>query len=214
MQRLIVYNWLVVVAFAGVSSVAARRILVTPQHVIPEVGRISTIFHFYSACLANRFAFVRLTFVHNSLNPKCCQIGALSVSGVFNSRAWPTLPEWPDVKTPSMQTRVWWCLSERVAHKGMAQFQEMMRQQLESSMDTELEKLVDTVSGTDRDVCKKDFKGFKNLFHRFLQVKGPSVEWIKIKRPPEDSYRVPENKTFWLYLYPEDFPISPALRPL
>ncbi|MED6271993.1 hypothetical protein CHARACLAT_025774, partial [Characodon lateralis] len=43
-------------------------------------------------------------------------------------------------------------LSERVAHKGMAQFQEMMRQQLESSMDTELEKLVDTVSGTDRDV--------------------------------------------------------------
>ncbi|MED6252532.1 UTP--glucose-1-phosphate uridylyltransferase [Ataeniobius toweri] len=38
-----------------------------------------------------------------------------------------------------------------------------------------------------RRVCKKDFKGFKNLFHRFLQVKGPSVEWIKIKRPPEDS---------------------------
>ncbi|XP_015244921.1 PREDICTED: UTP--glucose-1-phosphate uridylyltransferase-like isoform X2 [Cyprinodon variegatus] len=69
----------------------------------------------------------------------------------------------------------------------MAQFQEMMRQQLESSMDAELEKLVDTVTGADRDVCKKDFEGFKNLFHRFLQVKGPSVEWIKIKRPPEDS---------------------------
>ncbi|PWA14030.1 hypothetical protein CCH79_00015801 [Gambusia affinis] len=78
-------------------------------------------------------------------------------------------------------------LSERVPHKGMAQFQEMMRQQLESSMDAELEKLVDTVTGADRDVCMKDFKGFKNLFHRFLQVKGPSVEWIKIKRPPEDS---------------------------
>lgn len=34
----------------------------------------------------------------------------------------------------------------------MAQFQEMMRQQLESSMDAELEKLVDTVTGADRDV--------------------------------------------------------------
>lgn len=43
-------------------------------------------------------------------------------------------------------------LSGRSAHKGMAQFQEMMRQQLESSMDAELEKLVDTVTGADRDV--------------------------------------------------------------
>uniref|UniRef100_A0A4W6DUR3 UTP--glucose-1-phosphate uridylyltransferase n=1 Tax=Lates calcarifer TaxID=8187 RepID=A0A4W6DUR3_LATCA len=69
----------------------------------------------------------------------------------------------------------------------MAQFQEMMRQQLESSMHTELEKLLDTTTGAEREVSKKDFEGFKNLFHRFLQVKGPSVEWIKIQRPPEDS---------------------------
>lgn len=38
-------------------------------------------------------------------------------------------------------------------------------------------------------ICKKDFEGFKKLFHRFLQVKGPSVEWPKINRPPEDSVR-------------------------
>lgn len=38
-------------------------------------------------------------------------------------------------------------------------------------------------------VSRKDFEGFKNLFHRFLQVKGPSIEWIKIQRPPEDSVR-------------------------
>uniref|UniRef100_A0A8C4FEI9 UTP--glucose-1-phosphate uridylyltransferase n=1 Tax=Dicentrarchus labrax TaxID=13489 RepID=A0A8C4FEI9_DICLA len=70
----------------------------------------------------------------------------------------------------------------------MAQFQEMMRQQLESSMHTELEKLLDTTTGeAEREVSRKDFEGFKNLFHRFLQVKGPSVEWIKIQRPPEDS---------------------------
>lgn len=38
-------------------------------------------------------------------------------------------------------------------------------------------------------MSRKDFEGFKNLFQRFLQVKGPSVEWIKIQRPPEDSVR-------------------------
>ncbi|XP_077438805.1 UDP-glucose pyrophosphorylase 2b isoform X3 [Vanacampus margaritifer] len=69
----------------------------------------------------------------------------------------------------------------------MSHFQEMMRQQLESSIHSEMEKLLDTTSGAEREACKKDFEGFRNLFHRFLQVKGPSVEWIKIQRPPEDS---------------------------
>lgn len=36
-------------------------------------------------------------------------------------------------------------------------------------------------------ISRKDFDGFKKLFHRFLQVKGPSVEWAKINRPPEES---------------------------
>uniref|UniRef100_A0A674N0C1 UTP--glucose-1-phosphate uridylyltransferase n=1 Tax=Takifugu rubripes TaxID=31033 RepID=A0A674N0C1_TAKRU len=73
------------------------------------------------------------------------------------------------------------------AERGMAQFEEMMRQQLESSMHSELEKLLDTTTGPEKEVSRKDFEGFSNLFHRFLQVKGPSVEWIKIRRPPEDS---------------------------
>ncbi|XP_052361020.1 UTP--glucose-1-phosphate uridylyltransferase-like isoform X2 [Oncorhynchus keta] len=54
----------------------------------------------------------------------------------------------------------------------MAQFQEEMRQQLETSMHAELEKLLDTAMGVDKEVSKKDFDGFKKLFHRFLQVKG------------------------------------------
>lgn len=40
-------------------------------------------------------------------------------------------------------------------------------------------------------ICKKDFDGFKKLFHRFLQVKGPSVDWAKINRPPEDAVSTP-----------------------
>ncbi|KPP62123.1 hypothetical protein Z043_119708 [Scleropages formosus] len=69
----------------------------------------------------------------------------------------------------------------------MAQFQEVMRQQLEASMDKELEKLLSVTEGADVEVARKDFEGFKKLFHRFLQAKGPSVDWAKIHRPPEDS---------------------------
>ncbi|KAG7233790.1 hypothetical protein INR49_006584, partial [Caranx melampygus] len=36
-------------------------------------------------------------------------------------------------------------------------------------------------------ISRKDFDGFKKLFHRFLQVKGPAIDWAKINRPPEDS---------------------------
>lgn len=36
--------------------------------------------------------------------------------------------------------------------RGMAQFQEMMRQQLESSMHSELEKLLDTATGPEKEV--------------------------------------------------------------
>lgn len=69
----------------------------------------------------------------------------------------------------------------------MTEFQEKMRQQLESSMHTELEKLISTARDNQAKVAKKDFEGFEKLFHRFLQVKGPSVDWAKIHRPPEDS---------------------------
>lgn len=38
------------------------------------------------------------------------------------------------------------------ADRGMAQFQEMMRQQLESSMHSELEKLLATAAGPEKEV--------------------------------------------------------------
>lgn len=38
------------------------------------------------------------------------------------------------------------------SERGMAQFQEMMRQQLESSMHSELEKLLNTATGPEREV--------------------------------------------------------------
>ncbi|XP_066515906.1 UDP-glucose pyrophosphorylase 2a isoform X2 [Hoplias malabaricus] len=69
----------------------------------------------------------------------------------------------------------------------MTEFQEKLRQQHEKSMHKELEKLLSTTKGAEAECSRKDFEGFKQLFHRFLQVKGPSVDWAKINRPPEDS---------------------------
>lgn len=43
-------------------------------------------------------------------------------------------------------------LTKGVAKEGMAHFEEMMRQQLENSMHTELEKLLDTTTGAEREV--------------------------------------------------------------
>lgn len=43
-------------------------------------------------------------------------------------------------------------LCEESAHRGMAQFQEIMRQQLEGSMQAELQKLLGTASGSEKEV--------------------------------------------------------------
>lgn len=69
----------------------------------------------------------------------------------------------------------------------MTEFQEKLRQQHEESMHRELEALLSTANKAEAEISRKDFNGFRELFHRFLQVKGPSVEWAKINRPPEDS---------------------------
>ncbi|XP_034543940.1 UTP--glucose-1-phosphate uridylyltransferase-like [Notolabrus celidotus] len=70
----------------------------------------------------------------------------------------------------------------------MTEFQEKLRQQHEESMLRELETLLSTETNkTEAEISRKDFDGFKKLFHRFLQVKGPAIDWAKINRPPEDS---------------------------
>ncbi|KAM9857194.1 UTP--glucose-1-phosphate uridylyltransferase-like isoform 2-T2 [Aulostomus maculatus] len=69
----------------------------------------------------------------------------------------------------------------------MTQFQEKLRQQHEESMHRELEALLATANEAEAEISRKDFDGFKRLFHRFLQVKGPAVDWARINRPPEDS---------------------------
>uniref|UniRef100_A0A8C5M589 UTP--glucose-1-phosphate uridylyltransferase n=1 Tax=Leptobrachium leishanense TaxID=445787 RepID=A0A8C5M589_9ANUR len=70
---------------------------------------------------------------------------------------------------------------------GMSPFQEAIRQELEEAMKVDLEKILSTAPESEMEHIKKDLAGFQSLFHRFLQEKGPSVDWGKIQRPPEDS---------------------------
>ncbi|XP_069385498.1 UTP--glucose-1-phosphate uridylyltransferase-like isoform X2 [Paralichthys olivaceus] len=69
----------------------------------------------------------------------------------------------------------------------MTEFQEKLRQQHEELMHRELEALLVSANKTEAEISRKEFDGFKKLFHRFLQVKGPGVDWAKINRPPEES---------------------------
>nr|XP_057920828.1 UTP--glucose-1-phosphate uridylyltransferase-like isoform X1 [Doryrhamphus excisus] len=70
---------------------------------------------------------------------------------------------------------------------AMTEFQQKLRQQHEASMHRELEDLLAVAGDADAQSCRKDFDGFKRIFHTFLQVKGPAVDWAKISRPPEDA---------------------------
>ncbi|XP_034043641.1 UTP--glucose-1-phosphate uridylyltransferase-like isoform X2 [Thalassophryne amazonica] len=75
----------------------------------------------------------------------------------------------------------------------MTEFEKKLRQQHEELMHRELEALLTSGAKPDTEISRKDFEGFKGLFHRFLEVKGPAVNWDKINRPPEDWIQLYEN---------------------
>ncbi|XP_069811906.1 UTP--glucose-1-phosphate uridylyltransferase-like [Dendropsophus ebraccatus] len=79
-------------------------------------------------------------------------------------------------------------LSKAMSGGGMSQFQEAIREELEEAMKLDLEKILSTAPESELEHTKKDLEGFQKLFHRFLQEKGPSVDWGKIQKPPEDSH--------------------------
>ncbi|XP_048392620.1 UDP-glucose pyrophosphorylase 2b isoform X2 [Stegostoma tigrinum] len=60
-------------------------------------------------------------------------------------------------------------------------------QELESTMGKELTRLLQAASPSEQEQMKKDIEGFQKLFRSLLQRRGPSVEWEKIQKAPEDS---------------------------
>ena len=66
-------------------------------------------------------------------------------------------------------------------------FKEMTRRDAESCLATELDKLARTEAEGRRQTVDREFDGFKKLFGKFINEKGPSVIWDKIERLPHDA---------------------------
>ena len=66
-------------------------------------------------------------------------------------------------------------------------FKEMTRRDAESCLALELDKLARTEAEGRRQTVDREFDGFKKLFGKFINEKGPSVIWDKIERLPQDA---------------------------
>jgi UTP--glucose-1-phosphate uridylyltransferase len=50
-----------------------------------------------------------------------------------------------------------------------------------------LDKLLATAPDARKGSVEKELSGFAQLFHRFLQEEGPSVDWERIEKLPENA---------------------------
>ena len=66
-------------------------------------------------------------------------------------------------------------------------FKEMTRRDAEGCLASELDKLARTEAEGRRQIVDREFDGFKKLFGKFINEKGPSVIWDKIERLPHDA---------------------------
>ena len=69
--------------------------------------------------------------------------------------------------------------------KSIVEFQQLMRQDAQAALRSELDRLIDNADKEDRDYFANEFNSFANLFERFLQERGPSIEWENIRPPAE-----------------------------
>ena len=62
-------------------------------------------------------------------------------------------------------------------------------QEVKSSMSLELEQLLKTVPDQCKNEKRKELADFMKLFEKFINEPGPSINWGKIEKLPEDSVR-------------------------
>merc|ERR1712130_979226 len=67
------------------------------------------------------------------------------------------------------------------------EFKELTKKDAQISLAMELDKLLKTLPEGSRQVVEQDFDGFKNLFGKFINSTGPSVNWDKIEKLPQES---------------------------
>jgi len=67
------------------------------------------------------------------------------------------------------------------------EFKELTKKDAQISLSMELDKLLKTMPEGSRQIVEQDFEGFKNLFGKFINSTGPSVNWDKIEKLPQES---------------------------
>lgn len=70
-----------------------------------------------------------------------------------------------------------------------------MRQDAQAALRSELDRLIDNANSEDQDYFSNEFNSFANLFERFLQARGPSIDWDRIKPPAEGMVRVQQKSS-------------------
>jgi UTP--glucose-1-phosphate uridylyltransferase len=83
------------------------------------------------------------------------------------------------------------------APSGSREFKELTKRDAQIQLQHELDKLLSTVPDVRQPSVKKELDGFAQLFHRFLQEEGPSVDWERIEKLPENA--VSHHRTMLSY---------------
>ncbi|EFA06874.2 UTP--glucose-1-phosphate uridylyltransferase isoform X2 [Tribolium castaneum] len=75
------------------------------------------------------------------------------------------------------------------ASSGSREFLEATKRDALNLLEKELDKLLSTAPDNEKEKIRKEFDGFAALFGRFLEETGPSVDWDKIEKLPNDAVR-------------------------
>lgn len=73
------------------------------------------------------------------------------------------------------------------APSGSREFKELTKRDAQIQLQQELDKLLATAPDARKTSVEKELGGFAQLFHRFLQEEGPSVDWERIEKLPENA---------------------------
>lgn len=66
-------------------------------------------------------------------------------------------------------------------------FRQRTKRDAENELQQELQKLTNTAPENRKEEFTRQFEGFANLFKRFLEEEGPSLEWDRIQKLPENA---------------------------
>lgn len=77
----------------------------------------------------------------------------------------------------------------RGASGDAREFQQATKRDALNHLKKELQSLQNSAPDMKKELLRKDLNGFADLFDRFLQEEGPSVNWNKIEKLPQDAVR-------------------------